>query len=194
MPYNSGRLTINHRKQWISFKTCHCNALDSPNCFVSSTMPRRIYSEDYLCSKYDLYGQPYHGGFTVKITDSPNMVCTVNHATEDLQHRILDYSKYCLLHCQVHANGKRGKTQTAEGTVQSEKRNRRATGIQVGKTKMTAEFQTPPTHSSSRVYTFYTCAYYCFPITGHVTVFYNSQKIRHFRRSIANCSGSPPDV
>jgi len=37
----------------------------------------------------------------MKIIDSPNMVCTVNHATEDLQHRILDYSKYCSLHCHV---------------------------------------------------------------------------------------------
>jgi len=37
---------------------------------------------------------------------------------------------------------------------------------------MMAEFQTPPTHSLSRVYTFYTCVYYCFPITGHVTVCY----------------------
>jgi len=58
-----------------------------------------------------------------------------------------------LLVALPRANGKRGKTQTAEGAVQSEKRerNRRATGIQVGKTKMMAEFQTPPTHSSSRV-------------------------------------------
>ena len=30
----------------------HCNALDSPYCL---TMPRRIYSEDYQFSKYDLY-------------------------------------------------------------------------------------------------------------------------------------------
>jgi len=29
--------------------------------------------------------QPCHGGFTAKITGSPNMVCMVNHATEDLQ-------------------------------------------------------------------------------------------------------------
>jgi len=29
--------------------------------------------------------QPCHGGFTAKITGSPNMVCTVNHATEDLR-------------------------------------------------------------------------------------------------------------
>jgi len=26
-----------------------------------------------------------HRGFTAKITDAPNMVCIVNHATEDLQ-------------------------------------------------------------------------------------------------------------
>jgi len=32
-----------------------------------------------------LYHQPCHGGFTAKITGSPNMVCTVNHAVEDLQ-------------------------------------------------------------------------------------------------------------
>jgi len=53
--------------------------------FVQSIMPRRIYSKDYWFSKYGLYDQPCHGGFTVKITGSPNMVCTVNHATEDLQ-------------------------------------------------------------------------------------------------------------
>jgi len=29
--------------------------------------------------------QPCHGGFTAKITDAPNMVCTVDRATEDLQ-------------------------------------------------------------------------------------------------------------
>jgi len=29
--------------------------------------------------------QSCHGGFTAKITGSPNMICTVNHATEDLQ-------------------------------------------------------------------------------------------------------------
>ena len=57
--------------------------------FVRSTMPWRIYSEDYWFSKYGLYSQPCHWGFTVKITDSPNMVCTVNHATEDLQWRLL---------------------------------------------------------------------------------------------------------
>ena len=34
----------------------------------------------------------------VVITDSPNMVSTINYAMEDLQHKILDFSKYCLLH------------------------------------------------------------------------------------------------
>ena len=45
--------------------------------------------------------QSYHGRFTVKITNSPNMVCMVKHATEDLQHRNLDFSKYLLLHFHV---------------------------------------------------------------------------------------------
>jgi len=57
--------------------------------FVQSTMPRRIYNGDYWFSKYGLYSQPCHGGFTVKITDSPNMVCVVNHAMEVLQWRLL---------------------------------------------------------------------------------------------------------
>ena len=112
-------------------KKRHCNVLDSLNCFVPSTIPRRFYSGDYWFSRYGLYGQPCHKGFRVKITDSPSMG-TVNHATEDLQHRILDFSKYCL-----HENGKRGKTQMLKGKVQ---------------------------------HTFYTCAYYCFPITAHVTI------------------------
>ena len=30
--------------------------------------------------------QPCHRRFTANITGSPNMVCTVNHAIEDLQH------------------------------------------------------------------------------------------------------------
>ena len=80
---------------------------------------------------------PRSGGFTAKITGSPNMVCTVNHATEDLQHRLLDFSKLlvALPHENGKSEGKRGKTQMVEGTVQSEKRqrNRRATAIQVGK-------------------------------------------------------------
>ena len=37
----------------------------------------------------------------MKIINSPNMVCMVKHATEDLQHRNLDFSKYLLLHFHV---------------------------------------------------------------------------------------------
>jgi len=128
--------------------------------FVRSTMPRRIYNEGYWCSKYGSYGRPCPGGFTVKITDSPHMVCTVNYATEDLLHRILDYSKYCLLCCHVQMKRDQRLKQRREQYRVRRERNRRATGIQVGKTKMMAEFQTPPTHSSSRVYTFYTCMYF----------------------------------
>ena len=75
----------------------------SPIWFVWSTMPWKFYSEDHWFSKYGLYGQPCCGSFTVKITDSPNMVCSavVNHATEELRHRILYFSRYCLLHRNV---------------------------------------------------------------------------------------------
>ena len=45
------------------------------------------------------YHQPSHTGFAVKITDSPNMVCMVNHPKKDLQHTILDFSTYWLLDC-----------------------------------------------------------------------------------------------
>ena len=69
--------------------------------------------------------QPCHRGFTAKITDSPNMVCTVKHTTEGLQHnkRIPDFTEYCSLHCHVKmesSEGKREKTRMAEGTVQSD--------------------------------------------------------------------------
>ena len=63
------------------------------NCLVPSTIPQRFYSKDYWFSKYG-QGQPCHRRFTMKITDSSNMG-TVNHAMENLQHRILDFSKYC---------------------------------------------------------------------------------------------------
>ena len=86
--------------------------------------------------------------FTVNITVSPNMVCmvnyatedlqyrllipkygcTVSHAMEDLQHRILDFSKYYLLRyhvkMEVKSEGKRGKIQMVKGTIQSAKREK----------------------------------------------------------------------
>ena len=70
MPQNSVRLTTNNKlllKTMIAMCWTHQNAL---------------------------YSQPCHRGFTVQITDSPNMVCTVNHmhAMEELQYKILDFS------------------------------------------------------------------------------------------------------
>ena len=78
MPPNRVRLTTNNRKQWVFFIniTAMCWTHKIASCH-----------------------QPCHGGFTAKITSSPNTICMVNHATEDLQHRILDFSKYHSLHC-----------------------------------------------------------------------------------------------
>ena len=45
------------------------------------------------------------------------MVCTANHAMEDLQHRIVDFSKYCSSHCHVKL-----KDSGAEGTVITERK------------------------------------------------------------------------
>ena len=55
------------------------------------------------------YHQPCHREFTVKVIGSTNMFCMVNHAMEDLQHRILDLSK---------------KTHTADTTVITEQEQR----------------------------------------------------------------------
>ena len=127
MPQNSvigSRQTVENNEFLLKY---HCNALDSPNCFVPSTMPWRIYSKDNWFSKYGLYAQPCHRGFIVKITDSPNMVCTVHHAMEDLQHRILHY---CLLHCNVKMERAREREEDSDGrgnSTEREERNRRAT-------------------------------------------------------------------
>ena len=54
---------------------------------------------------------------TMENSGSPNMVCTVNYATEDLQHKILYVSKASSWH-MPHENAKsEAKTQMAEGTV-----------------------------------------------------------------------------
>ena len=85
----------------------HCNALDSPNCFVWSTMPQKIYSEDYWFS---------------------NMVSMVNHAMEDLQHRILYFSKYCLLYIAMWKWKEQGKERKdSDGKVNSTERDKRET-------------------------------------------------------------------
>ena len=70
-----------------------------------------------LCQK------PCHGGFTVRITGSPNMVCTIKHALEDLQHikntRLLQILLIALPHENVKSEGKRRKTRMVEGTIQT---------------------------------------------------------------------------
>ena len=64
-------------------------------------------------------------------TDSPNIVCTVNHTMEDLQHKIL--ALQILLVALPRENGKERLRQRREQYRVRRERNRRATAIQVGK-------------------------------------------------------------
>ena len=79
-PHTSERCVRQILGEMMLFKKCHiialsslqtmksneflfkirCNALDSPNCFVTSTISQRFYSEDYWFSKYGLYSQSCH--------------------------------------------------------------------------------------------------------------------------------------
>ena len=68
--FNANRIALCSPKTTKHIKSIvemQYNALDSPNSFVPSTMPQKFYSEDYnmVCMG--------HRGFTVKITDSPNI-------------------------------------------------------------------------------------------------------------------------
>ena len=60
----------------------------------------------------------------------------VNHATEDLQHRVLDYSKYCSLYCHVKMERTREREERLRWQREQyrarKERNRRTTAIQVG--------------------------------------------------------------
>ena len=122
--------------------------------------------------------QPCHRGFTVRITDSPNMVCTIKHALEDLQHIKNTWLLQILLIALPHENGKsegkRRKTQVVEGTMQTSPACLSIVTLIVTCLNL------------------YTCAYDCFLITACVAVGYNPQA--HNRRSIANCSGLLPDI
>ena len=42
------------------------------------------------------------------------MVGTINYAMEDLQHRILDFSKYCSLHCHIKIEKEREKRKDSD--------------------------------------------------------------------------------
>ena len=83
-----------------------------------------------VCVKLPLSCIIHHREFIAKITDSPNMVCMINHAMRDLLHRILDFSRYYSLHCHVKMERvrERGKIQVMEETVITKQkvRNRRA--------------------------------------------------------------------
>ena len=116
------------------------------------------------------------------------MVCMVNHATEDLQHGIL------LDLIMVHVEGT-VSTEREEREKQNSNSNpgwRDGGNLNMTGTDNSNLFVTLIMYLA--IYTFYTCT---FPITAHVTVCYNSQCItdyKHFRQSIANCSGLPPNV
>ena len=47
--------------------------------------------------------QPSHRGFTAKVTDTPNVVCMVNHAMEDLQWRLLILHNYMVMVNRIYS-------------------------------------------------------------------------------------------
>ena len=111
------------------------------NLFISASLHiTRVFLKDiiamHLSHQINSWYQPCYEGFITKITGSPNMVCTVNHAMEELQHKILYLFKYYSLHCHM----KMERAREREGRLRqhrewNKKRNRRATAIQVGKTE-----------------------------------------------------------
>ena len=124
---------------------------------LASSQPWKTISKGIVAMCYThqivLCHQPCHRGFTARITDSTNKICTVNHAMKDLQHRILYYSKYCSLHCHMKMDRARER----------EKRLSRQREQYGARRERETEEQRQ-------------CMYYCFPITAHVMVCYNSQK------------------
>ena len=67
------------------FKKSHIIALGSSQTMENNEFLLKNVVVMHWTHQIALCHQPCHGGFTAKITGSPNMVCTVNHATEDLQ-------------------------------------------------------------------------------------------------------------
>jgi len=100
------------------------------------------------------------------------MVCTVNHATEDLQHRILDYSKYRSLHCHVQMEREeRLRRQREQYRAREKQKSNRNPGWQDEDDGWISD--TSNSFIVTCLYTFYTCMYY---LDMYVTVCYNSQK------------------
>ena len=70
------------------------------------------------------------------ITGSPNMVCTVNHAMKELQHKILYVLiQILLIALPMKMERAREREKRLNGRGNRTERNRRATAIQVGKTE-----------------------------------------------------------
>ena len=72
----------------MSFLKCHIITLGSLQTMENDEFLLKNVIVMRLTHSIALCHQPYHGGFTAKITGSPNMG-TVNHTTEVLQRRLL---------------------------------------------------------------------------------------------------------
>ena len=116
------------------FSKCHQIELGSPRTTENNEFS--FININAICWTHKIASchQPCRGGFTAKITSSPNTVCMVNHATEDLQHRILDFSKYHSLHChkKMKEQGKRGDSDGGMNSTQSEKREKHKSNDNTG--------------------------------------------------------------
>jgi len=66
-------------------KKCHIIALGSQQTMENNEFLLKHVVAMRWTHQIALCHQPCHRGFTAKITGSPNMVYTANHATEDLQ-------------------------------------------------------------------------------------------------------------
>ena len=76
----------------------HRIVLGSPQTMENNELFKNIIAMYWIALSH----QPYYRGFTRRLaTGSPNMVCMVNYAIEDLEHRIVDFFKYYMLHCHV---------------------------------------------------------------------------------------------
>ena len=116
------------------FSKCHRIELGSPRTTDNKEFSYINITTICWTHKIASCHQPCCGGFTAKITSSPNTIYTVNHATEDLQHRILDFSKYHSLRChkKTEEQRKRGDSDGGGNSTQSEKREKQKNNDNTG--------------------------------------------------------------
>jgi len=76
--------TINNGRNDV-FKKCHIIAVSLQQTTENNEFLLKHIIAMRWTHQIALCHQPCQRGFTAKITGSPNMVCTVNHAMEDLQ-------------------------------------------------------------------------------------------------------------